>query len=228
METIGKPSNKLFPIYMRCGPKRHGLKNDEFHNTGHCGVTLKIEASDICTVDNVYGVRCPVCGMFNFIDPRELGEETKAQAKEVRLTHLSLEPEPLTEEEALEDRNPWVRKECGTTPWNPYYYECRNGNLKITLTPPYKSGPWTTRMSHTRKDGTTSTIHKDAFRFNDGSAFDDDESHWETIDDLEDAKAQAFEIAFEHILPSLNYWDSLYTKLERLKLIAMRDVRTDV
>lgn len=104
----------------------------------------------------------------------------------------------------------WEQKLSGRI-HNPYCYEVKAHGLTLQLTPPYKSDPWDVRLLRNNK-----SIHKDYFRFrNDESS--EDPALWESIEDMEMAKEEAFAIMEEYIGGHARYWNKLHEDLESLK-----------
>lgn len=109
----------------------------------------------------------------------------------------------------------WVKKDSGLS-FNPYYYECSNGDLTLSLRPPYKTDPWSVRLTeHHAKVGhiviTAQTVHKSSFRLEaDGP---------EDPERLEEAKAEAFRIMERFIQNNLNSWIEMQNRLKALNPI---------
>lgn len=104
----------------------------------------------------------------------------------------------------------WEQKLSGSL-HNPYCYEVEAHGLMLQLTPPYESGPWNVRLHRGH-----SLIHKDCFRFRNEES-SEDPALWESMDDFEDAKEEAFVIMEEYIWGHAKYWNKLHEDLENLR-----------
>lgn len=104
----------------------------------------------------------------------------------------------------------WEQKPSGST-HNPYCYEVEAYGLMLQLTPPYESGPWNVRLHRGRR-----LIHKDYFRFRNNES-SEDPALWESIEDMEMAKEEAFTSMEEYIWDHAKYWNKLHEDLENLR-----------
>lgn len=104
----------------------------------------------------------------------------------------------------------WKKIETGLA-FNPYYYECANGNLRLSLTLPYKSDPWGVRLMEKRqlKSELWCTVHKESFRL--------EESGDENPQRLDEAMEEAFLIMEEYIQAHINMWEKTKTELNQMK-----------
>lgn len=107
----------------------------------------------------------------------------------------------------------WTKEETGRS-GNPYYYKTEYKSLTLTLSLPYKSDPWSVKLT-----GSNGTITKEVFRFRSNER-SEDETLWESVEDLEKAKATAFQIMEDYINEWIMYWSRL-----QIELITMKNLK---
>lgn len=86
---------------------------------------------------------------------------------------------------------------------NPFYYEMVSGNMVLSLRPPYKSDPWSMRLT----EGPM-TVMKETFRLR-SEGRSEYEDLWESVEDLEKAQQKAFDIALEYVNANINKWKNM-------------------
>lgn len=110
----------------------------------------------------------------------------------------------------------WIEGSTGLS-FNPVYYMCSindpvHGELNISLRPPYESDSWSWRLTKNQ-----TTVFKDTFRFRSRVRDDEHPETWESIDDLEKAKAMAVRLAMRHVARQADYWETMHRALSALQ-----------
>ena len=103
----------------------------------------------------------------------------------------------------------WVRKETGRA-WNPYYYMCELGDLKLDLSVPYRSDPWGVRLTKQ-----SITIYKEHFRLPDSGKLQVENQVSE--EELKKAKEKAFAIVKQLTEANINYWTAFLEEIKEME-----------